>query len=71
MTVLFAASHALRALDEKRGTPREVAQEIWLAWEDGAGIGGWLWQHLGGEACDEIGSLAEELGALDDGEPSP
>lgn len=66
MTVLFAASHALRALDVPRPVSGgKVAREIWHAWDDGASIGEWLWQYLGDEACQEIGTLAEELAALE------
>ena len=54
---------AVRAGDPIR-LRRTVAQEIRDAWEAGAGIGEWLWEHLGGTACDEIGPLADELAVL-------
>jgi hypothetical protein len=38
-----------------------VAREIRNAWDDGAGVGEWLWEHLGGAACAELGPLADEL----------
>lgn len=66
LTVLFAAAHALYALDDLNpdaATP--VAKEIRDAWDDGGGVGEWLWEHLGGAACAEIGPLADELAALD------
>ncbi len=66
LTVLFAAAHALYALKSRVPVPPDqAAGEIWSAWEDGAGVGGWLWQHLGDEACQETGTLAEELAALE------
>jgi len=72
VTILFAAAHALFALHgEEHGT--STAEEIWAAWEDGCGVGEWLWDHLGGEKAGEAGALAEELLTLqlDAGEPSP
>jgi hypothetical protein len=65
LTILFAAAHALYALDAsdpELGT--QVAQEIRNAWDDGGGVGEWLWEHLGSAACDEIGPLADELVTL-------
>ena len=65
LTILFAAAHALYALDASDPVlGRQAALEIRSAWDDGAGIGEWLWEHLGGEACREIGSLADELAVL-------
>ena len=65
LTILFAAAHALYALDASDPVlGRQVALEIRCAWDDGSGIGEWLWEHLGGEACREIGSLADELAVL-------
>ena len=65
LTILFAAAHALYALDASDpalGT--QAALEIRNAWDDGAGVGEWLWEHLGSAACAEIGPLADEMGAL-------
>jgi hypothetical protein len=65
LTILFAASHALYALnasDPVLGT--QAAREIRNAWEDGGGVGEWLWEHLGSAACTEIGPLADELAEL-------
>jgi hypothetical protein len=65
LTVLFAAAHALYALDTSDpalGT--QAALEIRNAWDDGGGVGEWLWEHLGSAACTEIGPLADELVAL-------
>ena len=65
LTILFAAAHALYALDASDpvlGTA--VALEIRNAWDDGGGVGEWLWEHLGSAACTELGPLADELGAL-------
>lgn len=62
---LFAAAHALRTFHA--ASPAEAdraAQEIWNAWDDGGGIGEWLWDHLGDEAAREIGPLADELAVL-------
>jgi len=65
LTILFAAAHALYALDEiDSDTGAVVAKEIRDAWDDGGGVGEWLWEHLGGTACAEIGPLADELGAM-------
>ena len=65
LTVLFAASHALFALsDLDPDFADRVAREIRDAWEDGAGVGEWLWEHLGGTACEEIGQIADELAVL-------
>jgi len=65
LTILFAAAHALYALDASDPVlGRQAALEIRSAWDDGAGIGEWLWEHLGGAACAEIGPLADELGAM-------
>ena len=65
LTILFAAAHALYALDASDpALGGQVALEIRHAWDDGSGIGEWLWEHLGGEACREIGSLADELAVL-------
>ena len=69
LTILFAAAHALYALDASDpalGT--QAALEIRNAWDDGGGVGEWLWEHLGSAACAEIGPLADELGAM--GKPS-
>lgn len=66
MTILFAASHALFAAhDRDRVHADLVAREIWSAWESGDGIGELLWHHLGAEACREVGSLADELAAIE------
>ena len=67
LTVLFAAAHALYALDAYAGADSAdaVAREIRDAWDDGGGIGEWLWDHLGSAACAEIGPLADELAALE------
>jgi len=65
LTILFAAAHALYALDDidpVLGTA--VALEIRNAWDDGGGVGEWLWEHLGAAACTELGPLADELGVL-------
>lgn len=63
VTILFAAAHALFALHgEEHGI--RTAEEIWNAWEDGSGVGEWLWDHLGDEKADEAGVLAEEMLAL-------
>jgi hypothetical protein len=64
LTILFAASHALYALDASPGNHDLTAREIRYAWDDGAGIGEWLWDHLGTAACTRIGPLADELSAL-------
>jgi hypothetical protein len=70
VTILFAAAHALFALHgEEHGT--RTAEEIWAAWEDGSGVGEWLWDHLGDEKAAEAGALAEELLTLEAGEPTP
>lgn len=62
LTVLFTAAHALYALDgEGRDVADEAAAQIWNALEDGQGIGGWLWSHLGDDASREAGDLGEEL----------
>ena len=64
--ILFAAAHALYALDASDpvlGT--QAAREIRDAWDDGGGVGEWLWEHLGGAACEEIGPLADELVTLE------
>src|ERR1039457_3912158 len=60
LTVLFAAAHALYALDTSDpalGT--QAALAIRNAWDDGSGVGDWLWEHLGSAACTEIGPLAD------------
>jgi len=65
LTILFAAAHALYALDASDpvlGTA--VALEIRNAWDDGGGVGEWLWEHLGSAACAELGPLADELAEL-------
>ena len=65
LTILFAASHALYALDAHHPVSGDkVAREIRNAWDDGGGVGEWLWEHLGSAACTEIGPLADELVAL-------
>ena len=65
LTILFAAAHALYALDASdRALGTQAALEIRNAWDDGGGVGEWLWEHLGGAACAEIGPLADELGAM-------
>ena len=65
LTILFAAAHALYALDElDPDAGRRVALEIRSAWDDGAGVGEWLWEHLGSAACAELGPLADDLAAL-------
>lgn len=65
LTVLFGATHALRIFAEVSGTEADrAAREILSAWEDGGGIGEWLWEHLGSEACAEIGPLADEMAVL-------
>ena len=66
LTILFAAAHALYALDTAIGPDYadNVAREIRNAWEDGGGVGEWLWEHLGGTVCAELGPLADELAAL-------
>ncbi len=65
LTILFAAAHALYALDASDPVlGRQVALEIRNAWDDGSGVGEWLWEHLGGGACREIGQLADELARL-------
>jgi hypothetical protein len=56
----FAAAHALLALaevDPERA--RLTAAQIADAWNDGGGIGEWLWEHLTalGVDVDEIGRL--------------
>jgi hypothetical protein len=62
LTIMFAAAHALYALAANdSGRADQVAAEIWSAWEDGQGVGEWLWDHLGMEVCGEAGDLAEEL----------
>lgn len=67
LTVLFAAAHALYALNRLAGPDHadSIAREIRDAWDDGSGIGEWLWDHLGSQACAEIGPLADELAALE------
>jgi len=61
MAAEFAAAHALYALaDLNEGRANVVAAQIFDAWEDGGGIGEWLWEHLRGDA-EVIGRLAEEL----------
>jgi hypothetical protein len=66
LTILFAAAHALYALDAGAGPSYAdpVAKEIRNAWDDGSGVGEWLWGHLGSAACTEIGPLADELATL-------
>ena len=62
LTIMFAASHALYALAAiDPGRADQAAAEIWSAWEDGQGVGEWLWDHLGTEAAGEVSDLAEEL----------
>lgn len=61
----FAAAHALLALQEADpAAATAVAQEISTAWNDGNGVGEWLWDHLGTETTTEVVALAEELTAL-------
>jgi hypothetical protein len=66
LTILFAAAHALYALDAGAGPSYAdpVAKEIRNAWDDGSGVGERLWGHLGSAACTEIGPLADELVTL-------
>jgi hypothetical protein len=67
LTVLFAAAHALYALDAAMGPDYadQVAREIRDAWDDGGGVGEWLWDHLGSAVSAEIGPLADELAAAE------
>jgi len=70
LTILFAAACALAAVEESDPHSGETAQEIWNAWEDGMGIGDWLWAYLGDdEVAEEVTALAEELLTLE--EPRP
>lgn len=65
LTILFAAAHALRTFAATSEAEADrAARETLNAWEDGGGIGEWLWDHLGSEACAEIGPLADEMAAL-------
>ena len=62
MAVQFAAAHALYALGEKSSARTAlVATQIRDAWEDGGGVGEWLWEHLGAETAKTVTVLAEEL----------
>lgn len=62
MTILYAAAHALAALDNDNPSyAAETATEIRDAWDSGD-VGEWIWAYLGDdETPAEIGELAEEL----------
>jgi len=64
----FAAAHALLALAEADPDRAKLtAAQIADAWNDGGGIGEWLWEHLTalGIDVDEIGRLDTARLALD------
>ncbi len=49
----FAAAHALMAVASvNRAAADEAARQIAAAWDDGAGIGEWTWDHLSGLGVD-------------------
>ena len=65
MCAEFAAAHALYALGETPSAATAlVAAQIRDAWEDGGGIGEWLWEHLGAETAKQVTALAEEMMAV-------
>ena len=68
----FAALHLLMALmDENPVRADELATQIRDAWNDGGGIGEWLWEHeqaLGVDA-DEVNRLEEAWQALPQNAP--
>ena len=71
---MFAAAHALLALaklDAARAD--EAAAQIWDAWNDGGGVGEWLWEHETSLGIDSerLISLADELASLNAQEKVP
>lgn len=65
----FAAVHLLQAFRAEEGPERAnlIAAEILSAWDDGGGIGEWLWEHaqkLGVDA-DEVNRLADAEARLE------
>lgn len=57
----FGTAHALLALAEAAPAKAdEVADQILGAWEDGGGVGEWIWEHHG-EHAQEITNLANRL----------
>lgn len=64
LTAHFTAAHALLALDAVNAVAAyQTAAEIVNAWEDGGGVGEWLWEHHGGNA-QRIADLTAELAAV-------
>ena len=66
----FAAVHLLqaaRAAAHPAGADNATAAEILNAWEDGGGIGEWLWEHALGLGIDpdEVNRLAEAEARLE------
>jgi hypothetical protein len=60
----FAAAHALFVLAKVDPEVASIAaREIYDAWEDGAGVGEWLWKHLGDATSRQLSDIAEELAA--------
>lgn len=61
MVAEFAVAHALiRFAEVDRDAADRAAAEIWDAWEDGGGVGEWLWDHLSAMGIDpeEISRMA-------------
>lgn len=62
LSAQFAAAHALAQFHNVAPQQAdEAASQIHSAWEDGGGIGEWLWEMLGDQAWQEISRLADEL----------
>lgn len=66
----FAAVHLLQLLREITGSPERcnlIADEILSAWDDGGGIGEWLWEHALGLGIDpgEVNRLADAEAQLE------
>jgi hypothetical protein len=60
----FGVAHTLLALHEADPAKADaVAAQIRDAWEDGGGVGEWIWEHHGGHAR-EIAGLADKLAEL-------
>lgn len=65
----FAAAHSLMALiSVHRAAADEAARQIAAAWDDGAGIGEWTWEHLSALGVDpaEVRRLDEARLAAED-----
>lgn len=61
MVAEFATAHALiRFAEVDRDAADRAAAEIWDAWEDGGGVGEWLWEHLTAFGIDpaEVSEMA-------------